>query len=89
MSVLPPEKPVIDAAEEQARRRYTFLNMARIGGIAMAIAGMAGTRDVIPLPYVVSVTLAVVGILAFFFAPPLMVKRWKADDAQSSQDTER
>ncbi|MEO0699301.1 MAG: hypothetical protein AAFY81_06235 [Pseudomonadota bacterium] len=84
MSVPPPEKPVMDAAEERARARYTFLNMARIGGIAAAIAGIAGTRDVIPLPYAVSVALAVVGILAFFFAPPLMVKRWKARDAEEA-----
>ncbi|MEM6858111.1 MAG: hypothetical protein AAF559_09590 [Pseudomonadota bacterium] len=81
MSVPPPNGPVMDAAEEKARARYTFLNMARIGGIAVAIAGIAGTRNVIPLPYVVSVALAVVGILAFFFAPSLMVKRWKARDA--------
>lgn len=86
MSAPRPEKPVIDAAEERARARYTFLNMARIGGIAVAIAGIAGTREVIPLPYVVSVTLAVGGVLAFFFAPPLMVKRWKAQDAEDAGD---
>ncbi|MEL6738599.1 MAG: hypothetical protein AAFO28_06705 [Pseudomonadota bacterium] len=87
MSVPPPDKPVMDAAEEQARRRYTWLNAARIGGIAVAIAGIAGTRNVIPLPYSVSVALAVGGILAFFFAPPLMVKRWKARDAADGGDS--
>ena len=89
MSVPPPQKPLIDAAEEKARARYTFLNMARIGGIAVAIAGIAGTREVLPLPYLVSVALAVLGILAFFFAPPLMVKRWKARDAKGPEDAER
>jgi len=49
----------------------------------------AGAREALPLPYAVSAALAVAGILAFFFAPPLMVKRWKAREAQSAQDTER
>ena len=72
-----------DAEEARARNRYLLLNIARIGGIACAIAGIAGTRGVLPLPlpYWLSVALALGGILAFFFAPPLMVKRWKAGDA--------
>lgn len=89
MSAPPPEGPIMDAAEEQARARYTWLNLVRIGSIAAAIVGIAGAREALPLPYAVSVALAVVGILAFFFAPPLMVKRWKAREAQSAQDTER
>ena len=72
--------PAPDEAEAIARRRYMGLNLARVGAIALAIAGMAGTRELLPLPYIASVVITVVGVLAFFFAPPLLVKRWKAQD---------
>lgn len=79
-----PPAPGYDAAEARARSRYMALNAVRIGGIAGAIIGIAGTRSALPieLPYIFSVMLALGGILAFFFAPPLMVKRWKQRDRQ-------
>jgi len=70
----------IDEAETRARARYMVLNLMRIGAIAIAIAGFAGANGALPLPYIPSVVIAVCGIFAFFFAPPLMVKRWKAGD---------
>ncbi|MEO1047192.1 MAG: hypothetical protein AAFR32_08610 [Pseudomonadota bacterium] len=72
--------PPLDPTEAEARARYMWLNAARIGGIAATIAGIAGTRGIIPLPYALSVAIAVGGILAFFFGPPALVKRWKAKD---------
>lgn len=80
VSVPPPDRPPIDPEEQRARTRYTLLNLTRIGGIAVTIAGLAGAREVIPLPYFLSVVLALVGIAAFFFGPPMLVKRWKAQD---------
>lgn len=68
--------------EERAKARYGWLNLARVGGIAFAIAGIAGSRGILPLPYALSVAIAVGGILGFFFGPPLLVKRWKAQDRE-------
>lgn len=69
--------------EAQARGRYLALNAARLGGLAVTLIGLAGVRDVVPMPYLVSVALTLAGIGAFFFAPPMMAKRWKSLD----QDT--
>ena len=74
-----------DPEEARARSRYAWLNAARIGGIAVTIAGLASVREALPLPYWLGVGLAVAGIGAFFFGPPLLVKRWKAQDAQDAQ----
>lgn len=74
--------PVLDESEITARQRYLLLNIVRICGIALAIAGIAATRDVLPLPFPFAVVLTLIGVLAFFFAPPVMVKRWKKQDAQ-------
>jgi uncharacterized membrane protein YhaH (DUF805 family) len=73
-------QPPMDPAEARARTRYMALNAVRIGAIAIAVAGFAGAQGVVPLPYPVSVVAAIGGIFAFFFAPPLMVKRWKSAD---------
>lgn len=73
----------MDPEEERAPGRYNALSAARVSAIAVVIAGLAGVREVLPLPYIASVILVLAGIGAFFFAPPLMVKRWKAQDRQS------
>ncbi|MDJ0979826.1 MAG: hypothetical protein QNI87_14975 [Erythrobacter sp.] len=72
----------VDETEALARRRYAWLNAVRIGGIAVTIAGLASARDVLPLPYAVGVAMVLLGIGAFFFGPPLLLKRWKAQDRQ-------
>ncbi|MDY7098713.1 MAG: hypothetical protein SXU28_11295 [Pseudomonadota bacterium] len=70
-----------DKAEDTARQRYMLMNAARVGGLLTVVAGIAGARDIIPLPYAVSVVLAVGGMITFFFAPPLLAKRWKSKDS--------
>ncbi|MEO1729862.1 MAG: hypothetical protein AAFR64_03905 [Pseudomonadota bacterium] len=76
----PPPKDTLDEAEIAARQRYLVLNCVRIGGIATTIAGIAGTRDLVAIPFALAVIITLAGILAFFFAPPLLVKRWKGQD---------
>ena len=83
MSVPPPPKAPLDEAEVTARQRYLLLNLVRIGGIAAAIAGIAGTRQALPIPFALAVIITLAGILAFFFAPPLLVKRWKGQDGEA------
>ena len=80
MSVAP-----IDPEEARAKSRYMVLNLARVGGISVTIAGLAGIREVLPLPFALGVVMVLGGILAFFFGPPLMVKRWKARDRAEEQ----
>ena len=77
--------PPMDPEEARAKSRYMVLNLARVGGIGVTIAGLAGVREVLPIPYILSVALVLGGILAFFFGPPLLVKRWKARDRAEEQ----
>ncbi|KPP88102.1 hypothetical protein [Erythrobacter sp. HL-111] len=67
----------MNGAEETARRRYLAMNAVRIGGIAVLLVGLAMARQVIPGPWSLGAALAVAGLLAFFFLPTLMVRRWK------------
>ena len=66
--------------EAIAKRRYFMLGGVRIGSLAALLLGLMIARKVIEAPYAVGVALAVIGLLAFFFAPPLLAKSWKAKD---------
>lgn len=66
--------------EERAAQRSVLMNMARIGGVIVLGAGIAMAREVLPGPYWLGVALAIAGVAAFFFGPPMLVKRWKEGD---------
>lgn len=74
-----------DAAETVAAKRYYILGAVRIGSIAAVILGIAIARALIEAPYALGVVLAVAGMLAFFFGPPLLAKSWKAKDREQGQ----
>lgn len=73
-----PDKAAAD--EARARQRYGIMNGLRIGGLALVMFGIAIARGVVALPYPLGVVLAVGGLIGFFFAPPLLARRWKAAD---------
>lgn len=76
--------------EERARARYIALNAVRIGGIAVLLVGLMIARRVIEGPWSLGAALAVAGLLAFFFAPTFMVRRWKrADGARADRERGR
>jgi uncharacterized membrane protein YhaH (DUF805 family) len=70
----------VSPEEETARKRYIAMNAVRIGGIAVLLLGLAMARGVVPGPWWLGAFLAVDGLLAFFFLPTLMVRRWKRAD---------
>lgn len=73
--------PVAPNDEEAiAARRFMVMGAVRIGSLASVILGIAIANAAIELPYLLGVVLAVSGMLAFFFGPPLLAKRWKAGD---------
>ena len=75
------------ASDEAARaaRRYMVMNAVRVLSILGVIAGIAIARDVIALPYPLGAALALISMVAFFFAPPVLAKRWKASDRENPQ----
>lgn len=68
------------ADETRAERRFALMNLARLGGLGAVLLGIAITQALIPLPWVAGVALALAGLLEFFFGPPLLARRWKAQD---------
>lgn len=71
-----------DAERERAQKRFVWLQIARLASLAAVIVGIAMAREVLPGPYALGVALAVGGMLAFFFAPPLLARRFKARDGK-------
>ena len=69
-----------NALEEQAKQRYMVMNGVRVGSIAALLVGLMIARTILPGPWLLGVVLALCGMVAFFFAPPLLAKRWKAGD---------
>ncbi|WP_298336863.1 hypothetical protein [uncultured Erythrobacter sp.] len=72
--------PAPTPEEVVAAKRYTLMNLVRIGAVISVILGIAVAQGAVDLPYALGVVLAVAGLLAFFFVPPLLVRRWKAGD---------
>lgn len=70
--------------EVVAAKRYTVMNLVRLGSILALVLGIAIAQGVVDLPYALGVVLAVAGVIAFFFGPPMLVKRWKAGDRKAS-----
>ncbi len=70
--------------EAIAKRRYFIMGGVRVGSLAALLIGLMIARKVIEAPYALGVALAVAGLLAFFFAPPLLAKSWKARDREQS-----
>lgn len=65
-----------DTDETRAAFGYGLMQAARIGGALAIIAAIAGTRDVLPLPFAAAVLLAIAGLISFFFAPTLIARRF-------------
>lgn len=66
--------------EARAARRYAMMNLARLGGLGAVLLGIAIAQKLVPLPWALGAGLAGAGVIAFFFAPPLLARRWKAQD---------
>ena len=68
------EPPVSD---EVARGRWMVINVLRLGGVAMVIAGMLGTRQVLEIPLIAAYALIAIGLLDIFLVPLLLARKWR------------
>lgn len=75
-----------EADERKAALRYFLMNAVRIGSLGAVILGIMIVRSIAAGPYWLGAGLALAGMIAFFFAPPLLAKRWKAGDRALSSD---
>ncbi len=77
-----------DADRERAQQRFVWLQVARLSALAAVIIGIAIAQEALAAPYWLGVALAIGGVFAFFFAPPLLARRFKARDAQAPDTME-
>ncbi|MEO0464160.1 MAG: hypothetical protein AAF127_13600 [Pseudomonadota bacterium] len=72
-----------EASEKRAASGYALMQLARVGGLAGVIAGIAGSRDVLPIPFALAAALAVAGMVTFFFVPTLIARRFRTREDRS------
>lgn len=75
-----------EAADARARTRYTIMNIARLGGVALVMFGIAIIQGVVDLPFALGVVLAVVGFADFFVVPLVLARAWKSQDASAKDE---
>lgn len=65
--------------EARARQGYVLINLARFGGLALVMLGIAIARGIVgALPWWVGGAIAMAGLLQFYFLPRLIARRWKS-----------
>jgi hypothetical protein len=65
-------------SDEVARGRWLTINVLRLGGVAMVVAGMLGTRQVIAMPVIAAYTLIAIGLLDIFLVPLFLARKWRS-----------
>lgn len=78
----PTPKPPTEE-ERRAAQRVGLLHLTRIFSLGFVIMGISIVNEVLPGPYALGVVIAIIGLLAFFFAPPVLIRRWKAGDGDA------
>ncbi len=64
--------------EALARSRFMLLNLARLGGLAMVLIGIAIHYGKIPAPELAGYVLMPVGLVTFFFLPKFLASKWRS-----------
>jgi hypothetical protein len=58
------------------RQRFIIMNVARLGGLALLLLGIAITQGVFDLPFALGAVLAVIGVTDFFVLPLVLARAW-------------
>jgi hypothetical protein len=64
-------------SDEVARARWLTINVLRLGGVAMVVAGMLGTRQVLEIPIIAAYVLIAIGLLDIFLVPFFLARKWR------------
>lgn len=65
--------------ESKAARRYWILQLIRLGGLVMVVAGAMSVAGTLPISEGQGAVLMVAGVVEFFFIPLLLSKHWKRE----------
>lgn len=78
-----------EAEDARARQRFILMNVARFGGVAMVMFGIAIIQRVIDLPFALGVGLAVLGFVDFFVMPLVLARAWKSQQSAADKDSRK
>jgi len=65
--------------EALAKARFKRLTAVRLGGVMVALLGVAIAGDRIALPHWLGVLLVLIGVFDVLVFPVLLIRRWKKD----------
>jgi len=68
-----------------ARQRFVLLNLVRLGGLLMVLAGIGAHQGALPLPQPIALILAALGLFEFFFLPNILARSWRTRDRAEDQ----
>lgn len=63
---------------DQAKSRFLVLQVVRLTGVLLGVAGLAILAGKIDLPRIAGAVLVVVGVVDAFVAPAVLARRWKS-----------
>ncbi len=65
-------------ADKLARQRLIVMNVVRLGGIVLAMIGLAGIAGKLPIGREIGAFLFIMGLFEALFMPTFLAKRWKS-----------
>ena len=65
-------------ADKLARQRLIVMNVVRLGGIVLAMIGLAGIAEKLPIGREIGAFLFIMGLFEALFMPTFLAKRWKS-----------
>lgn len=71
-----------EAAETRARNRFMAINVVRISGVLMVLAGLAVMNGALDLPEVVAWGLIGLGLAEVFIFPTLLSRKWSTNNPE-------
>ncbi|WP_088310171.1 hypothetical protein [Novosphingobium sp. B 225] len=66
--------------DDLARTRFLFLNLIRLGSVALVLFGLTIASGKLGWPEWIGMVLVAAGAAEFFLLPMMLAKRWKSPD---------
>lgn len=68
-------------SRDPAMARFFIIQAVRIAGVALAVYGLISLAGKSDIPPPAGLVLTVIGMIAAYFGPVLLARRWKSPDA--------
>jgi drug/metabolite transporter (DMT)-like permease len=67
-------------AQDIAKARHKRLSAIRLGGVVVAMVGVAIAADKVALPHWLGLLLILIGAFDVLVFPLMLIRRWKKED---------